>query len=151
MIIGTDFFKYWSKLTPNLRNWLGEISDCVRPDFTKSCDTTLSWRLNHVTTGIIKLFTNSCVKRIEYWEYLSLILVRQGDWHSVFKRVSLLNTLTTNTSAQDSTPDFIAIISSSVHSVPESLDGYICGVLTVQPWETNLLLNVSKVLDFRIK
>ena len=64
---------------------------------------------------------------------MSLILVRQGDWHSVFKRVSLLNTLTTNTSAQDSTPDFIAIISSSVHSVPEAFNCYVGGVLTVQP------------------
>ena len=88
---------------------------------------------------------------MEYWEYLSVISVRQGDWHSVFKRVSLLNTLITNASAQDSTPDFIAIISSSVHSVPEPFNGYVGGVLTVQPWETNLLLNVSKVADFRIK
>ena len=52
---------------------------------------------------------------------------------SVFKCVSLLNTIITNIlSAQECTPDFIAIISSSVHSVSETLDGDICGVLTVQ-------------------
>ena len=70
---------------------------------------------------------------------------------SVFNCASLLNTIIINISAQDSTPDFNAIISSSVHSVPEAFNCYVCCVVTVQPWVTNLLLNVSKVADFRIK